>query len=234
MTNPLVFFTLRQARPLSRGRKRAGSRAQARRGSRLRLRRARHLRALPGRGRRRLVLQARHRIARRPRHRLERGGGALCLQARRTGRAAAASAARRRSRATSWSTCRRTARFTARSCASAPRRTPSRSIPSCASHYVEVASRTCTTPPAISAACRPRWPSNGGIENVTAGLPGAALGCRRRCAQGDWSVTVAVPPTAPRNRGDLARPARAGLRARRRYRLDHHRRPSDAISSPAR
>ena len=107
--------------------------------------------------------------------------------------AAAASAARRRSRATSSSTCRPTARSTARSCASAPRRTPSRST-----RVVRLAlcrgraSRTCTTPPSDFRRLQEALARAVADRERHRRPPGAVRRCRRRCAQGDWTVTAAV------------------------------------------
>ena len=229
MTNPLVVFTPSGKRGrFPEGTSRARGGAQARRRSRFGLRRARHLRALPGRGRRGQVLQARHRSRRRTtspagtRSRSAIPPSAGALRRRPAPRLPGASSA-----ATSSSTCRRTARSIARSCASAPSASAtSTSIRSCASTMSRCASPTCTIPRATSAACRRRSSEQWGIKDVTAPTcESLRAACRRRCAPGEWTVTVAV------RHGREIVGVWPGLheqarRARRRHRLDHHRRPS--------
>ena len=122
------------------------------------------------------------------------------------------------------STCRRKARCIARSCASGPRCAAIELDPVVRLHYVEVAEPDMHDPAGdlqrLEKALREQW----GMKGLDTDLR-VIQGLQKALRQGEWKVTVAVHHGTPDHRG-LAGLPRQGLWARRRHRLDHHRRPS--------
>ena len=137
-------------------------------------------------------------------------------------------------RATSSSTCRPRARSTGRSCASAPRPAPSSSIRSSGSTTSRSSEPDMHEPARrLRAACARRWQTQWGLEDVTIDLRVAAAAAED-AARGRLEGHRRGATAGTRDHRALARLARPRLRPRRRHRLDHHRRASRAISSPAR